>query len=91
MNIEEIDKIGKIKIANLKNVIWLGIVMASSFWILESLIHVKIFNDGTLIEQIVSANPHEIWMRALVIGSFILFTIFIYLPSMVFSHHIQER
>ena len=74
----DIDKLGKIKITNLKNVIWLGVVMASTFWLFESLLHVYIFHEGTLMEEIFSATSHEIWMRSLVIGSYIIFTIFVY-------------
>ena len=58
------------------NLILCGIVIGILFWIFESSIHVLVFHHGSLIEQIISPEPHELWMRLIIIGVFILFSIY---------------
>ncbi|UCH89729.1 MAG: PAS domain S-box protein [Thermoplasmata archaeon] len=43
------------------------------YWILESLLHALIFQEGNLFSQIFTPDPHEIWMRLLVISIIIMF------------------
>ena len=45
--------------------ILVGIGLAALYWILEAAIHVFIFHEGTLIKQILSPGPHELWMRSI--------------------------
>ena len=49
-----------------------GIGFGLIYWILESVMHVLIFQEGTLFEQIFFPDIHEIWMRM-----FAIFMIFI--------------
>ena len=43
------------------------------FWFVEAAIHVVIFHEGHIVEQIISPNPHETWMRLVVMSMFIVF------------------
>lgn len=56
--------------------ILLGIVFAAFYWILESVLDVFVFHEGTLAEQILSADPNEIWMRLLIMSIFIIFGVY---------------
>ena len=42
-----------------------AVVLAVLFWVVESLIHVAIFREGTFESQLVTIDPHEIWKRLL--------------------------
>ena len=59
-----------------RKVILLAIGFAALFWILESLVHVLVFRDGTLIEQILAPASHQIWMRS--VGAFIIIVFGVY-------------
>jgi PAS domain S-box-containing protein len=67
---------GTKRISITERFIWLGIGLAGLFWIIEASIHVFIFSQGDLIQQISSPAPHEIWMRAVVVVMFIAFGIY---------------
>jgi hypothetical protein len=56
-----------------ERLIWIGIGLAVVFWFIESAIHVFVFHDGRLIQQMVSPERHEIWMRFIVVAILILF------------------
>jgi PAS domain S-box-containing protein len=56
-----------------ERLIWIGIGLAGVFWFIESAIHVFVFHDGRLIQQMVSPEKHEIWMRLLVVAMLIAF------------------
>ncbi|MBU0710515.1 PAS domain S-box protein [bacterium] len=55
--------------------VWIGIGMGALYWLLESLIHVVVFHKGPFIKQLLYPDPHETWMRLLVIGIIIISTI----------------
>jgi PAS domain S-box-containing protein len=57
-----------------QNLIWVGIGVGILYWLLESLIHVVIFNQGHLLPQIFTPDIHELWKRFLVITILLLFT-----------------
>jgi len=65
---------------NLKNmskkIIFTGIGFGILFWILESCIDVFVFHEGNLIENIFLLNPHQIWMRSLVLYILIMFSFY---------------
>ena len=43
---------------------WLGLVLAAAYWLLESLLHTLVFDDGTLASNLLgSHDPNELWMR----------------------------
>lgn len=46
--------------------IHVAIGLAALFWVVESGIHVVAFRDGAWAQQLVTQDPHEIWMRFLV-------------------------
>jgi PAS domain S-box-containing protein len=56
-----------------ERLIWIGIGLAVVFWFIESAIHVFVFHDGRLIQQMVSPEKHEIWMRLIVVAILIAF------------------
>jgi PAS domain S-box-containing protein len=53
--------------------IFIGLGLSILFWFLEALVHVAIFNDSDLVEQIFAPPAHEIWMRLMVICMFAAF------------------
>ena len=58
------------------NLVWIGIGFGALFWILESAIHIFVFGEGNLAVQILTPRLHEIWMRLLVAGILIIFSVF---------------
>jgi signal transduction histidine kinase len=56
--------------------IWIGIGLAVLSWTIESAIHVFLFHHGTIVQQIFRPEPHEIWMRLMVVSMFIAFGIY---------------
>ncbi len=56
--------------------VWIAIGSGALFWILEAVLHVFIFHEGTVIQQIFAPRPHEIWMRLIVVAAFIAFAIY---------------
>jgi PAS domain S-box-containing protein len=47
---------------------WVGIGFGAMFWVVESAVHVFIFHEGNLVQQMFSPAAHEIWMRLIVIA-----------------------
>jgi signal transduction histidine kinase len=54
----------------------MGIGFAVIYWIIESYLHVHVFNEGTLLNQIFFPAVHEFYMRLLVVGILISFSVF---------------
>jgi len=52
--------------------IMIGILLSFIFWVLEAGVHVIVFRDTGIIEQIIKPEIHEAWMRFIVVGMFIL-------------------
>ncbi|MBW1743514.1 MAG: PAS domain S-box protein [Deltaproteobacteria bacterium] len=55
---------------------WIGIGFAMLFWVVESAIHVYIFDEGEFIQQLSRPELHEIWMRLFVVAMFVAFGIY---------------
>ena len=55
---------------------WVGVLFGGLYWILESMIHVYFFQEGTFKTQFFASDPHEIWKRVLVAGLLILFSLY---------------
>ena len=53
--------------------VWIGIVFGLIFWILESALHVLVFEQIGFIQQVYSPEPHELWMRLTIVGMFVTF------------------
>ena len=58
------------------NFVWAGVGLAASYWVLESLIHVAVFREGTFVSQFLTIDPHEIWKRLLVATLLVLFSLY---------------
>ena len=59
-----------------EHLILLGIGLAALYWILESVLHVFVFHEGALTEQILGPDPNEIWMRLLIMSLIIMFSVY---------------
>ncbi len=57
-------------------VIMVGIILGIIFWLLESAVHVFVFNDMSFLEQIFNPEPHEVWMRLTIVAMFVGFGIY---------------
>ncbi len=55
---------------------WVGVLFGCLYWVLESIIHVAFFREGTLESQLLSSDPHEVWKRMLVAGLLVLFSLY---------------
>lgn len=59
-----------------ERLVWIAIGCCVLFWILEAIVHVIIFHEGTIIQQIFTPHPHETWMRLIVVAAFIAFGVY---------------
>lgn len=57
------------------NIIHLSVVVSVAFWILESLMHYKVFDHGHGFE-LIPHDPNELWMRSLICLLIIAFGIY---------------
>ncbi len=73
-----VDRRIQMKYIDLKRsgLVWLGLVFGLIFWILESALHVLVFEQIGFLQQIYSPEPHELWMRLTIVGMFIAFGIY---------------
>ncbi|MDI6790397.1 MAG: response regulator [Thermodesulfobacteriota bacterium] len=53
-----------------------GMAFSVLFWVLESAVHAFIFHEGNFAQQVLSPRPHEIWMRLMVMGAVIVFSVY---------------
>jgi len=56
--------------------IFLGVVLAAGYWLLESAIHAYVFHTGSFAESMLPADTNEVWMRMVIIAMFFGFGIF---------------
>lgn len=54
----------------------IGIALGVIFWILESAIHVLVFQQVDFMQQLYGPEPHEVWMRLTIVGMFVAFGIY---------------
>lgn len=54
----------------------MGIVTGLCYWPVESLIHAFVFNEGAFMDKLLHPDANEIWMRALIMASFMAFGLF---------------
>ena len=59
--------------ASNKNLGAIGIGIGVAFWFLEAAIHAFIFYHGSFITELLPPDPHEIWMRSLVVVLIVAF------------------
>jgi PAS domain-containing protein len=55
------------------SLIVVGMALSALFWVLEAAVHVVVFEDSGLTEQIFTPHGHEIWMRLTVVAMFMAF------------------
>jgi len=55
---------------------WAGVLLGGLYWVLESVIHVFVFDEGTIRSQLLSGDPHEVWKRLLVAGLLVAFSLY---------------
>ena len=53
--------------------LWVGLLTASAYWVVEAVVHSVIFKHGTIAQQLLPVDPHELWMRSFVCLLFIAF------------------
>jgi PAS domain S-box-containing protein len=53
-----------------------GMAFSVLFWVFESAVHAFIFHEGNFAQQVLSPLPHEIWMRLMVMGAVIVFSVY---------------
>jgi hypothetical protein len=46
--------------------LWVGVLLAAGFWVLEAAIHAFFFYEGTFLQELVPRDTHELYMRLLV-------------------------
>jgi PAS domain S-box-containing protein len=56
-----------------EKMILLGFGLAVLFWIIESVMAAYAFHKGSLASQVLSAEPHQLWIYALVLSILIVF------------------
>jgi PAS domain S-box-containing protein len=56
--------------------VFAAILLAAAFWVLESMVHVAVFREGTFHSQLFTLDPHEIWKRLLFAALIILFGVY---------------
>lgn len=72
-----------------RKVMLIGIGLGALWWIGEAMVMVWVFHEGNLFQQIFLPSLHEIWMRSLPIGFFIMTTV--YIVKRVKEALVQER
>jgi PAS domain S-box-containing protein len=58
--------------------VFAGIALVVVFWTLDILVDVYVFHAGDFFEQLVHPEPAELWMRVLIAGLVLAFTVYIY-------------
>ena len=66
----------------------IGTGLGALFWILESVIHVHVLRSGDFVNEIFPSDPHELWMRFVVVSIFIAFGIY---AQVVIRHREQAE
>jgi diguanylate cyclase (GGDEF)-like protein/PAS domain S-box-containing protein len=59
-----------------ERVVVVGLWFAAVFWIFQSIVDVVLFQEGSLVEQMLTPGLHDIWMRTLVICTLITFGVY---------------
>jgi len=56
-----------------KSFIWIGFGLGGFWWVVESIIRVVIFKMGNFMEELLTDDPMELWVRSVVTALFIIF------------------
>jgi len=60
----------------LNNLLLVGLTLGFLYWWIESTVHVFVFDEGTLMQQVLSPDAHELWMRLIVESLLVGFSIY---------------
>ncbi len=58
-------------------IVLMGIGLGAFYWIFESALETFVLHEGNLIERLFNPGLHELWMRSLVVGIIISFSIYL--------------
>lgn len=58
------------------SLILVALALSILFWILEAVLHVLVFQDSDLLEQMFTPPAHEAWMRLTVMALFVIFAVY---------------
>lgn len=70
-------------------IVTLGVILAVCYWFVEAIIDWYVFASGTIIEQMFFPKADELWMRAVIAGLIVAFSI--YANSLVARHKRLEE
>jgi len=56
--------------------ILIGTFLSAVFWLIESAMHAYVFHSHYLLESIFFPEPHEAWMRLIIVAMFVAFGIY---------------
>ena len=72
-----------------RGLLFAAILLSILFWLFEAVLHVLVFRDSGLLEQIFSPPSHEVWMRLVV--AFMFMTFALYAHRVVAARQRAER
>lgn len=50
--------------------VWMGLGLGAFFWVIEAAAHAVVLHEGAFFQHLHSPEPHEIWMRLIVVVLF---------------------
>ena len=59
-----------------KHLLWVGFGIGLFYWFAEASLHVYVFNEGTVVSQVLTRDVHEIWKRLSVFVLILSFCIY---------------
>ena len=68
------------------HIIWIGAVFAVSSWLIESAVHTHLFEVGPFWMHVISPDPHETWMRLIVVALMMVFSLY---AQKVINHRLR--
>lgn len=64
-----------------------ALAVAVLIWLIETLLHVFLFKSGDFLNQLIPANPNELWMRAIIT---LLICGFGFYAQMMFNNNLRQ-
>ncbi len=58
------------------SIVALGVMLVACYWLIESTVDSYVFASGTIIQQVFSPEPEELWMRVVIAGLILGFSIY---------------
>jgi len=58
------------------HLVWVGVVFAILYWLIESAVHSHFFDGGPFLSHILHPDGHELWMRLIVPALLISFSLY---------------